>query len=137
MQWMKARRATFYQSGHENNFESFSLPIMPYASIKIERSGAVICVPSRKGALPIHLSRRLSKVEMAAICLAANSQQRSVLVWDSVGDESHDESDSRLIGPIWIRAVNDIAVMQRHLARLQYNIYCMGFINRLDSLTAK
>ncbi|MDT5063189.1 MAG: hypothetical protein QOH63_3648 [Acidobacteriota bacterium] len=74
---------------------------------------------------------------MAAIRFATNSQQRPLLRLDSVSDESHDEPDARLVGCIWIRPVNEIAVMKRHLARLQDDIYRKGFINRLDSFTTK
>src|SRR5216684_2810425 len=73
---------------------------------------------------------------MTAICPAPNSQQRSASISDLVSDEAHDKSYSRLVGRIWIRPVNYGALVQRHLARLQYHIYRAGLIYEFNSLAA-
>jgi hypothetical protein len=74
---------------------------------------------------------------MAAICFAANTQQWSVSTRNLIGDEPHDKPDSRFVGYIGIRPVDDSAVMQGHLSRLQDDIYRLRFINvHCDSLAA-
>src|SRR5262245_31831343 len=75
--------------------------------------------------------------QVTAIGPAAYSHQRPAWIGRSIGDEPHDESDSRFAGCICIRAVNNGAVMKRHLAGLQYDIKSSRFINsHFDSLTA-
>jgi hypothetical protein len=75
---------------------------------------------------------------MAAIRFATNPQQWSVSIRDSISNEPHDKSNSRFVGCICIRPVDDGAVVQGHLAWLQYDVYCLGFIDAgFDSLTTR
>lgn len=48
---------------------------------------------------------------------------------NSIGDEPHDESDSRLVRRVGIRTVDDSAVMKRHLAGPQRNIYSARLVD--------
>jgi hypothetical protein len=72
---------------------------------------------------------------MPAVCFAADPQQWPFSICNSTGYKPHDESDSRFIGTIRIRPVNDSAVMKGHFAWLQYNIHGLRFIDfNVDSL---
>src|SRR5205085_8230151 len=116
------RGDSFYRYRRGSSSEYSSPPITPYAYGRIELAGvdsrAVKLAPRGKRGSLIRLSRRLGEAQVAAIRLPAHPQQRPVPLLDSTGDEPHDESDSRFVGRVGVRPVNESAVMQVHLARL-------------------
>lgn len=74
---------------------------------------------------------------MTAIRVSSYTHHFAAAIRGLTRYEANDEADARSVGAVRVRAVHDVCVVQRHLARLQDNIDGGGFIHvHSDSLAA-
>ena len=82
-------------------------------------------------------SAAICKVEMPTVRNAPDPHQGRLPVADPSRDEPDDEADPPVVGAVRVRAVDDVAVMQRHLRRLEHEVKHLGIVNvRADPLAA-
>ena len=94
-------------------------------------------LPALKALHLVRFGRPFGKLEMPAIGRATDLHERPALAFDPAGDKTHDEPDPLVNGTVRIRAVNDVAMVQRHFAGTKLDIDGRALVDlRSDPFTS-